>query len=390
MFRKLVSSLPFSPALVGQLGFYIRRLRKEEATRKLGLIFTVLAVAMQSLAVFTPPEQAVARNGSSIIDGGVSSINQLLNVYDSPNSDYKALLDYVGITRGELAGMNPAVQYICSSDHTWISFGRAPRYSEELGQIKHEVPLPDGGISTFYSVPLYRFDSVNNRVNCYDSYVGESAKIGKFAILRKCGNLQLRKNIEKPPKVESTSKHKAAKNLTKSDNAENVVASATDRIEYTITTTNTGNIDTTADIKEELSDVLEYATLIDAGGGTLDPSTKILSWGQVNLAIEKTDTRRFVIQLFDTIPSTPRAADDPASHNCVMTNTYGNTVEIEVECPPVKEVESAVKRLPATGPGENVLFGTILLMVVTYLYVRSRQISKEAILIRKDYSTGDL
>jgi len=40
MFRKIVSNLPFSPALVGQLGFYAKRLRKEETTRRLGLILS--------------------------------------------------------------------------------------------------------------------------------------------------------------------------------------------------------------------------------------------------------------------------------------------------------------------------------------------------------------
>ena len=56
MFRNIVSNLPFSPALVGQLGFYAKRLRKEEATRRLGLIFTVLALVVQSFAVFQAPE----------------------------------------------------------------------------------------------------------------------------------------------------------------------------------------------------------------------------------------------------------------------------------------------------------------------------------------------
>lgn len=60
MFRRIVSNLSFSPALVGQLGFYARRLRKEEATRRLGLVFTALALVVQSLAVFSPPEAANA------------------------------------------------------------------------------------------------------------------------------------------------------------------------------------------------------------------------------------------------------------------------------------------------------------------------------------------
>lgn len=65
MFRKLVSSLPFSPALVGQLGFYARRLSKEQATRRLGLIFTVLALVVQSFTLFNPPEQTYAASPSN-------------------------------------------------------------------------------------------------------------------------------------------------------------------------------------------------------------------------------------------------------------------------------------------------------------------------------------
>ena len=52
MFRKLVSNIAFSPALVSQLGFYAKRLRKEETTRRIGLIFTVLALVVQSFEVF--------------------------------------------------------------------------------------------------------------------------------------------------------------------------------------------------------------------------------------------------------------------------------------------------------------------------------------------------
>ena len=67
MFRKIVSNLTFSPALVGQLGFYAKRLKKEEATRRIGLIFTALALVVQSFAVFTPPESANAANGNNVV-----------------------------------------------------------------------------------------------------------------------------------------------------------------------------------------------------------------------------------------------------------------------------------------------------------------------------------
>lgn len=639
MFRKLVSSLPFSPALVGQLSFYVRRLRKEEATRRLGLIFTVMAVVMQSFAVFNPPEQALASNRPDVIPGGVSSVQQVIDTYDASakgQNDFKDLMDYMGITRDELARMPNKVVYVCSTDDnkSIISFGRNHNYSAAEGELVHNVPRQTGGFSVFYSVPLYRFDSVHNRpVNCYDSYVGHSAKVGWFAIMRKCGNVQIKKNIQKFPKghfisatcktilgyayderqldlpvsvylyfdgqpgkgkqfgpitanltqpatpvegahgfsftvpeeyqksnkpvsvwavmnplpgwnlptvqfdntveipgnclpthtpvtecsnlqinqidrtrirldasaraddgtsisnytftvtdktgvkvyqktVPSTAKalssetitlnpgeyttkvvvstslgdrestnctkplsispadkcpyngsgglskedpnckpcpydsslwvkspscnptislSKEARNLTQQvANANGTTATVSDRIEFTIYTTNTGAIPTTTSVEESLSDVLEYARLIDTGGGTFNQETGVLSWGEVKLGAQATDTRRFTMQVNQTIPATPRGANNPAAFNCVMTNAYGNTIEISVNCPPVKAVESAVKRLPATGPGANIAFGAGLLMVVTYYFARSRQLKKEMQLIRSDFNGGGL
>src|SRR5688572_9171429 len=152
MFRKLVSGLPFSPALVGQLGFYAKRLRKEQFTRRIGLIFTALALIVQYFAVFTPPEQALASSGSDIIPGGVRSVQDVLSVYDAGangQNDFKDFMDYFGVTRAELAAMNPEYKYICSSDHEIISFGRKQHYSAAEGTIAHNVPKQTGGFSTF-------------------------------------------------------------------------------------------------------------------------------------------------------------------------------------------------------------------------------------------------
>ncbi|HVI69035.1 MAG TPA: hypothetical protein VM581_01110, partial [Magnetospirillaceae bacterium] len=173
MFRKLVSNLPFSPALVGQLGFYAKRLRKEQITRKLGLFFTIFAIIIQSFAVFSPAEQVSASTGSSIIEGGIKSIGDILNVYDAGakgQNDYKDIMDYLGVTRAEIAAMNGSLTSVCSSDKSVISFGRQHHYSAAEGELVHNIPRQTGGFSTLYSVPLYRFDSVDNRpLNCYES-----------------------------------------------------------------------------------------------------------------------------------------------------------------------------------------------------------------------------
>jgi hypothetical protein len=637
MFRKLVSNLPFSQALVGQLGFYAKRLRKEQFTRRLGLIFTALALVVQSFAVFTPPEQALASSGSDVIPGGVRSVQDVVNVYDAGakgQNDFKDLMDYFGVTRQELASMDSKVVYICSSDHSIISFGRRHHYSTAEGELVHNVPKQNGGVSTFYSVPLFRFDSVNNKVNCYDAYVGNSAKVGWFAVMRKCGNFQIKQNVRKLPKAhlvqascktiqgyayderqsdlkvkiylyfngppgkgqqvgpinadqstpsapigpghgfsfavpeqyqksatpttvwmvmqplpgwdqptvqadntvtipgnctpaatpvaqcmnlhvsvigrtqfamaakatksggatissyvfsvtdkngkkvyektvatptelaetgtftlagsgeyiakvvvktsvgdkesadcakplqvspaekciyngtilatdenckpcpyDSTvwikneqdcrpqiSQSKEAKNLTQNNaDANNTTAKTGDRVEFTVYTTNIGSGTVTANVEESLADVLQYAKLTThSGGGTFDDASKVLSWGTVSLGPQQTDVRTFVVQVNDTIPATPRGANDPAAYNCLMTNSYGNTINIHVECPFDKQVESAVKELPSTGAGENIVFGTIVLVVVTYFYARSRQMNKEVKLIRKEFNFGTI
>ncbi|HKX73740.1 MAG TPA: hypothetical protein VJM32_07030 [Candidatus Saccharimonadales bacterium] len=636
MFRKLVSNLPFSPALVGQLGFYAKRLRKEQFTRRMGLVFTALALVVQSFAVFTPPEQALASSGSDIIPGGVRSVQDIVNVYDGGakgQNDFKDLMDYFGVTRQELAGMDTKVVYICSSDKSIVSFGRRHHYSTAEGELVHNVPKQTGGFSTFYSVPLFRFDSVNNKVNCYDAYVGNSAKVGWFAVMRKCGNFQIKQSVRKLPKAhlvtascktiqgyayderqsdlkvkvylyfngppgkgqqvgplaadQSTpsapvgpghgfsiavpeqyqksttpttvwmvmqplpgwdqptvqadntvtipgnctptatpaaqcmdlhasvisrtsfslaakatksggatisgytfvvtdksgkkvyektvataaelaetgafeiktpgdytakvvvntsvgakesadcakplqvsppdkciynagltatdenckpcpydktvwikdeqkcrpqiSQSKEAKNLTQNkDDANNTTAKTGDRIEFTVYTTNIGSGTVTATVDESLADVLQYSKLTHNGGGSFEDTSKVLSWGTVSLGPQQTDVRKFVVQVNDVIPATPRGANDPAAYNCLMTNSYGNTINIHVECPLDKQVESAVKELPSTGPGENMVFGAVILMVVTYFYARSRQMGKEVKLIRKEFNFGTI
>src|SRR5688572_32424888 len=112
MFRELVSSLAYSPALVAQLSFYARRLKKEEITRRLGLFLTIIAISLQSFAVFKAPEAAFAASPSNLIYGGVNSASDILKVYDNPTSDFKDIVSYFGITREEIAKIDTRVNFV--------------------------------------------------------------------------------------------------------------------------------------------------------------------------------------------------------------------------------------------------------------------------------------
>ena len=191
----MVSNLAFSPALVGQLGFYARRLKKEEATRRLGLVFTALALVVQSLTVFTPPESANAANASDMIRGGVASKSAILDEYDKHRSDFKDIMDYAGITRAELASMQDKSinsKGKGTGKDSWKTWGRQHVFSAAQGEQKHVIPLDTGGSSTLYSKPLWRYDSTPYTIpngSTYDAFVGHSAKRGAFAIMKDCGNL---------------------------------------------------------------------------------------------------------------------------------------------------------------------------------------------------------
>lgn len=395
MFRKIVSNLSFSPAIVGQLGFYAKRLRKEETTRRLGLIFVVFALVVQGIAVFQPPESANASNTNDFVPGGLGlganrSLNNFLGPYDSNSNNIKDVMDYVGITRAEIA----AAEFSSWMTPGTLSWGFQPRFSAAQGEQTVNVTSAAGKpIVTVYARPMTLLNG-NDRIY---GWVGHSAKMGWFAIMQACGNLVTTTvpppRVTPPPVVEKIKidLSKTAMNMSQgSVDATKVAAKESDQIKYTVTTKNSGNTTQTVKLSDNLADVLEYSTLIDAGGGTLNTTTKVLTWPDVKLAAGASAIRSFAVHVLDTIPATAQGASDPTSFNCNMTNVFGNAISINVTCPTPKVIEKVVTELPHTGPTENLIFGGVVLAVVTYFYARSRQIGKEVKLIRRHVNVGTI
>jgi hypothetical protein len=514
MFKKIVSNLPFSPALVGQLGFYAKRLKKEEATRRLGLIFLALTLVVQSFAVFQPPQSANASSDTDMVTGGISSLSDYLKSYDANTKHLRDTMNYVGITRHEIA----MASYGTFKTGDKLSWGFASRFSYAQGEREHPV-FNDSGVrvTTVYSRPLKLWGNANMQI---EAWIGHSATMGWFAIMRSCGNLvtntlptpiepsygcddltaklisgnqykfsgsasanngasiisyefdfgdNTNKTSTNPNdilhtyaskgatynarlsvnfKVNGVSKSASSNactakimvsqpptpppcslnpNLLASDenckpcpgnnslwiddescvpniiqsktatntsqgfvDATTVTAHSGDQISYTITVENTGLSSKTVKLEDHLGDVLEYSNLIDNGGGSFDNNTKTLSWSDVTLAPKEQQTRTFVVKVMDEIPATASGATDPTSYDCIMTNIFGNSTNINVDCPAPKIVENVAKELPHTGPTENIIFSGIIFAITTYFYVRTRQVKREVQLIRKDVSTGTL
>lgn len=611
MFRKIVSNLNFSPALVGQLGFYARRLRKEEATRRLGLVFTALALVVQSLAVFTPPEAANAASSADFVRGGVSSQKDFLRYYDNNSNNIKDIFRSLGITRAEIAATK--VQRIREAGHyNWsmtslYSYAQGERswsydkarggkgtvhyrpmtltqqggpvhtvysgYSKAFGwfaikkdcgnlitKVPPHAPNPQAVCQSLAVRPLsserfrlsarankkdgatiksYRYEirkdgnkvatrtfatgqeshsfvyeqskpgtyrvsvtvatsvGAKSGANCRDSFVvaktpvaactgiatsisdrtivslrgsarvANGAAIKRYVFVVTEGNKEVKRVVVQSSKQNVTAESftlskpgtyqvkltvvtsegsktgadcvkqltitkpevcvynpslpanspdcqpcpdnpelwfkdedcaadvintKTAMNMTQGNvDATRAVAKANDKLSYTITVENKGFATETVTISENLEDVLEYAALVDNGGGSFNEQSKNLTWPAVELAAGQKQSRTIAVQIMSDIPSTNTGLSNETSYDCRMVNTFGNSVGVDVECASQKViVEQVVAELPQTGPRENMIFAAVLLSVVTYFYARSRQLGKEVRLIRRGLNTGTI
>ncbi len=560
MFRKIVSNLPFSPALVGQLGFYARRLRKEELTRRIGLVFTVLALIVQSLAVFSPPEAANASgyrdySSNSVVNGGAQTIEELQEKYNrgSPG-DLHTIYDYYGMTndvinlhtarvvlgkswrngdvtvdgnvvatgntslgRGNSSGSSPVniggttyysspsqTVFLSNSIDTFVFLDgngkfiggimlacgnpvaatptyvppkpcpynpgiaensadcKACPYNGNIWYNDSNCKAPAAACSSLAksvidrthfkltatataengaSIQAYHFavkdstgkvayaTTINSNQSTATTPSFELTTTGKYAAVLSVDTSLGQKTsnacattLEVVPQpvcplnpsilandkdckpcegdsgiwfkdkacAPSITQEKSAKNLSQGKDATTVTALPGDKIQYTITVKNSGKAPATQDIVDNLTDVLEYATVIDNGNGVFTVTAKTISWPNVTVEPGKSQTRTFMVQVASAIPTTNTGVANPGSYDCVMTNIFGNTTNISVQCPVAKVIVESVTQLPHTGPGENMLFAGILLSVVVFFYARSRQLGTEVRLIRRGVNAGTI
>lgn len=180
---------------------------------------------------------------------------------------------------------------------------------------------------------------------------------------------------------------KSALNLTQNIDATLRPAGGGDEIRYTLKTRNTGG--TTAKafvVKEDLTDVLEYADITDPNGGTLSGS--VLTWEAADVPAGGTLTTSFTVRVKNPVPPTPAGISDRHSFDLKMDNVYGNDVRVSVEPPTPKQIEEVAQQLPETGPGQSMLLTFAFGALTIYFYARNRQLAAEVSLLRTDYERG--
>jgi len=386
MFRKLVSNLPYSPALITEVGFYARRLRKEEVTRRLTVLFVILAVVIQSLAVFSPPESANASSEQDIIRGGVIDLNDFLARYDHNEDDLKDIYSAAGVTRSEIIAAHPGTIDVKNNIYAMSRYGQL---TADQGEVSMAYQRSAGGSGIRYFSPLA---STTSRTSL-KGWIGQSASLGWFGIIAASGSLATNGLPTSISPVGATvavaTKAASSTNLTQNGiKTDTATAKPLDKISYSLRLTNPNRISITSPFTVRIADILEYASLIDGGGGNFDTETNTLSWPQVQLKPGQTQERTFVVQIVSIPPSTATGKSNAASYDCKIALAFGNSVETPIDCPPAKGIESLFAQLPSAGVGLNVGFALVLILTVTFFYLRTRQLKQEIRIIRHNFNTG--
>lgn len=449
MFKKLLSNLPFTPSLIGQVAFYAKRLRQEEKLRRTGFILIVLAMAIQIFAVVSPPQPTLAESSNDIIRGGFTTKEQAVLHCLNGASDFYEILTYYGLGCDSID--HAETVNIRSTDYNkqLDSLGRNPQGPtiQRTGKATDEYPVFISG-RTYYMKNLWAWDS-----GAYSTYkvLKMTNKHGQVVmVMYNCGNIITVDKYTPPappppppaappqepeppkdvcpliPDIQLTLEQcdvcpnvpgeqsntndcyscpeartdtsatacvtfdKKAKNDTQNiADANGTTAKASDRITYTLSVTNAGTIEIKDFVIEEnLNDVLEYSDVVDLNGGSLN-NEGIVRWPEVDLNPGATITKKVTVKVKDPIPETPASSSDPGSFDLTMTNVfYGKSINIKLPPTIIKTTEQVTYTLPSTGPGTTVAIAVSLTVIVGYFLARSRLLAEELDIVRDDYATS--
>lgn len=268
MFRKIISNLPFNPGLLHQLSFYAKRLHAEESVRRTGVVFTLLAIGVQTLAIMSPAQVTLATGDGDIVFGARTKqeiINALTSGVDSRGrADIKQIYDYYGVRLADIQAA--AATTVKSREREYITTGRGVSPGVN-------IPIQIPGITTtLYERSLNNWD-IKYYENTYPAITGTATGEGKlkgrqfWILLRGCGNITFAP-IPKNPKIEIAKTRSGNENLK-----------AGDEVNYRIEFRNSGEgVASNVSITDLLPDNLEFVSQSSSIPLSFTKSQNRLGW----------------------------------------------------------------------------------------------------------------
>ena len=133
----------------------------------------------------------------------------------------------------------------------------------------------------------------------------------------------------------------------------------------------------------DLSYVLDYANIIRVNKADINQND-IISWLPANILPGKSLVHHITVRIKNPIPQTPPSTSDPMYFDHIMTNVYGNTINIYLPKTPITVVTNTTTSLPNTGPGSSVIFAALVTIIAGYFFLRAKLLAKETRIVIQD------
>ena len=176
----------------------------------------------------------------------------------------------------------------------------------------------------------------------------------------------------------------------KGNNLDGKKISSGDIVKFKLTTKNVTATDSPSYSGEDfIGDVMEYADLVDSQelskqGITLG-NDKILRWTTSTIKGKSEEVKTVTFKVKPVIASTNKPVSTGTNQDCIISNKFGNQVSVNINCPLIKQLETATTQLPNTGPGTTIGLAFLVTVIAGYFFSRSRLMNKEAGIVRNMY-----
>lgn len=234
LFRDIVNNLSQNhnkAEATSGLGFYIRRLSKENKGRGIAAALVVTVMVFQIVTFLLPPKPSNAASPNDIMYGGFSSKAQALSRFDNRNpADIKVIWDHFGISRADVERSSTVT---ITGGMGLYSLGRNHHFADD------QQLVIAGATTAIYSRPLGDWGTGAR----YTALKGVSSGTGQvFYIIYDCGNLAFPTRPAVPPATVTGTIVKLV-STTETKDVKEVKIEVNKPYAYTLDVTNTGTTD---------------------------------------------------------------------------------------------------------------------------------------------------